>query len=208
MKLTPINTAVYTSFYNDIVDFRNTFKLPVNTPANYQTEDEALHDSLYLEELLETFNAENEVKRADGIIDAMYVTFGKLVHKGLRSYGQMVETPLFRDLSVLYTIGCKKFTEEKLLLCWAEVHRSNLSKVCPDAKDRDATMKKYKALGVKVRSEKCDKGYIVKVAEDCEVGEDFYPKDKVLKSVSYSEANLAAILSQNYALWGGLSPPF
>lgn len=181
---------LYTKFYNDIVELRNTFLLPINV-GQLTAEEKTHHDNIFRSEFRELCKADSAILTLDGLVDVVVTLMGRCVHQGMRPIHMLMELqpgPAFlMDECIQTAIDLKMDFE----LAWDEIQRSNLSKVCPDEADFKKTEAAYKKLGVAVYGEKTPKGIVVKSLESV-IGKDGndYPKGKFLKSVSYSKPNL------------------
>lgn len=180
---------------SDITNLRNLFLLPVNDPEYSETAHTPLHQGLYDSEMLEGILAENQEKRMDALVDAIYVVVGKLVHRGHTSLGEVInlsKTDYDKILTILF-INDKLFDLEKFHLSWDIIHASNLSKLCYNKSDRDLTLTKYRDLGIYCKAYKTGDAWVVKATKDGYIGTDFVPKGKFLKSVSYTKADLSPV---------------
>lgn len=191
-----ISPTLYTKLYQDIVDFRNTFQLPVNEPEKFSLADDELHDKLYLEETIELSEADTQVSRMDAIVDSAYVLMGRLVHLGYRNLAQAraAEPARVFALETLLNVCSATFKNEVFLICWQEIHASNLSKACKTEQERDDTIRSYKKLKVPTVVEECNGLYLIKVAEDVTIKDKHYPKGKVLKNAHYKAADLVSLV--------------
>lgn len=181
--LTP---ELYTSLFEDIVDFREAFDLPISTPDSFNESHDALHTSLAIEELNELASAQSKTDIADAVIDTVYVLIGRDVHIGTNTLNVYL-------IELLLNIAERQGIDFKA--GWDEVHSSNMSKLCPNEDDFNKTQEYYKGLGVNVYGTVKPNGMIaVKCAEDVTYMaggvQKSIKKDKVLKSISYAEADL------------------
>lgn len=149
---------------NGVAEFHRTFHVPVLDRPMIPGEDRcALRISLLQEELDELRDAIAEkdiVAVADALCDLQYVLSGAILEFGLG---------------------------EKFADLFAEVQRSNMSKVCMSYEVAEQTVEYY-------RAEKSTEGYITEEGEKYLV---YRAADhKVLKSVQYSPADLESILSE------------
>lgn len=122
----------------------------------------ALRVNLIMEEAHEFEKAVKDrdlVEMADGLIDLLYVTLGSLGELGLMGKA------------------------DELL---AEVHRSNMTKVCKDLGEARETVERYAGNGIKTDVTKSTNGYYIvyRVSDG-----------KTLKSHKYSPANLKKIIA-------------
>lgn len=77
--------------------------------------------------------------------------------------------------------------------CWDEVHSSNMSKVCRNEQEYLDTEKFYAEQGIKLMAVHQGEYIIAKCAEDFIAESKTIRQGKVLKSVYYRPANLAAL---------------
>ena len=149
---------------NGVAKFHKTFDLPVLSEPTIPGEDRCkLRINLLseeLDELKEAIEDHDIVEIADALCDIQYVLSGAIHEFGL---GEM-----FADL-------------------FAEVQRSNMSKVCESREVAEQTLEYY-------RKEKDTEGYIVERGGEFLVYRE--SDNKVLKSVNYSPADLAGMLSE------------
>ncbi len=148
---------------NGVADFHRTFNMPVLNHPTIPSEDRCrLRVNLLREELkeLEEAIADNDlVEVADALCDLQYVLSGAILEFGLG---------------------------EKFADLFAEVQRSNMSKVCPTREVAEQTLKYY-------QEEKDTEGYIVE--RDGEFLVYRKSDNKVLKAVTYSPADLTSVLA-------------
>lgn len=147
---------------NGVAEFHRAFNLPVlESPRVPDAERCALRVNLLqeeLDELKEAIEAGDIVAAADAFCDLQYVLSGAILEFGLG---------------------------EKFADLFAEVQRSNMSKVCESREVAEETVHYYK-------SEKDTEGYITERDRQYLV---YRASDhKVLKSVKYSPADLESIL--------------
>jgi predicted HAD superfamily Cof-like phosphohydrolase len=144
--------------------FHRTFDLPIRKEPVIPSSDRChLRINLLQEELdeLQVAIQENDlVEVADALCDIQYVLSGAILEFGLGD----------------------RFAE-----LFAEVQRSNMSKVCESREVAEATLSHY-------REHKNTEGYIVE--RDGEYLVYRKSDNKVLKSVNYSPADLAGMLSE------------
>ena len=144
-----------------VSQFHQTFDLPVlSEPQVPDIERCALRINLIeeeLDELKEAIAANDIVAAADAFADLQYVLSGAILEFGLG-----------KQFKALFD----------------EVQRSNMSKVCADLTEAEATLDHYRSRGVEGKIIKKDGHYLVYRLAD----------GKVLKSVNYSEAQLAQIV--------------
>ena len=194
-----ISPTLYTKLYQDIVDFRNAFQLPVNEPEKFSLADDELHNKLYLEETIELSEADTQVSRVDALVDSAYVIMGRLVrlvHLGHRNLAvaRASEPARIFALETVWNVCKTSFKEDTFVKCWDNIHASNLSKVCKTEQERDDTLRKYKKLKIPTLVEEVKGLYVVKVAKDATIADKHYPKGKVLKNAHYKAADLVPLV--------------
>lgn len=189
MRLSKLTPGIFNHLYQDILEFRSTFDLPVNEPNSLDDKADTLHTSLTIEELTELAEAPDKTERADAIIDTVYVLMGRLVHLGHHNIQD--------NLSINYLIELLLNVAENLAIdflpCWNEVHSSNMSKVCRDEKEYKETEAHYAKQGVKLMSVQKGEYIIAKCAEDFTSEGKTIRQGKVLKSVYYRPADLSPL---------------
>ncbi|MCL9783444.1 nucleoside triphosphate pyrophosphohydrolase family protein [Vibrio sp. S4M6] len=189
MRLSKLTPEIFNHLYQDILEFRSTFDLPVNEPNSLDDKADTLHTSLAIEELTELAEAPDKTERADAIIDTVYVLMGRLVHLGHQNIQD--------NLSVNYLIDLLLNVADNLAIdflpCWNEVHSSNMSKVCRDEKEYAETKAHYAKQGVKLMSVQKGEYIIAKCAEDFISEGKTIRQGKVLKSVYYRPADLSPL---------------
>jgi len=147
---------------NGVARFHKTFNMPnLDSPTIPSADRCKLRLNLLieeLEELKEAIDDNDMVEVADAFCDIQYVLSGAILEFGLG----------------------EQFAE-----LFAEVQRSNMSKVCASREEAEATVEFY-------RNEKDTEGYIVERDDEFLV----YRKsdNKVLKSINYSPADIAGKL--------------
>jgi len=146
---------------NSVSKFHKTFNHPILSEPQIPPQKRAhLRLSLLkeeLEELEEAVNNNDLVEAADALCDIQYVLAGAILEFGMG----------------------EKFAE-----LFAEVQRSNMSKVCRSEEEAEATVNHYKTLNQDAYFEKKDDFYLVYRKAD----------NKTLKSINYSEVDLERIL--------------
>lgn len=126
---------------------------PAKPPAVIDAGNASFRANLVEEESVETSFADNHIQQLDGVTDLLYVVYGWAVSIG--------------------------FTTEQMDLAFAEVHRSNMSKLW--------TAEEIESLPPDCRATRVDdERFVVKRSDG-----------KVIKSPSYSPANLRPILELN-----------
>lgn len=189
MQLTKLTQEIFNHLYSDITEFRQTFDLPVAAPQTLNDQADTLHTSLAIEELTELAQADNKTEQADAIVDTVYVLMGRLVHLG--------QSKIEDNLAISYLIDLLLHVASNLdiefLPCWDEVHSSNMSKVCRNEQEYLATEQHYAEQGIKLMAVHQGEYIIAKCAEDFIADSKTIRQGKVLKSVYYRPANLAAL---------------
>lgn len=146
---------------NSVSKFHNTFNHPILSEPQIPPQKRAeLRLSLLkeeLEELQEAVENDDLVEAADALCDLQYVLAGAILEFGMG----------------------EKFAE-----LFAEVQRSNMSKVCRSEEEAQATINHYKTQNQDAYFEKKDEFYLVYRQAD----------NKTLKSINYSEVDLKSIL--------------
>jgi predicted HAD superfamily Cof-like phosphohydrolase len=146
---------------NSVSKFHNTFNHPILSEPQIPPLNRAeLRLNLLKEELKELEEAvENQdlIEAADALCDLQYVLAGAILEFGMG----------------------EKFAE-----LFAEVQRSNMSKVCRTEEEAQATISHYASQNQDAYFEKKDDFYLVYRKAD----------NKTLKSINYSEVDLGKIL--------------
>ncbi|CAM3673249.1 Phosphoribosyl-ATP pyrophosphohydrolase [Vibrio aerogenes CECT 7868] len=186
MNLSKLTPSVFSHLYKDIVEFRLTFDLPVEQPESLDQAADTLHTSLAIEELTELADATDKTEQADAIIDTVYVLMGRLVHLGDDAPEKNIGISYLIDL----LLNVAEHRQIDFIPCWNEVHSSNMSKVCKNQEEYQATEQFYAQQGIRLLP--VEKGHyiIAKCAEDFSNDEKTIRKGKVLKSVNYRPADL------------------
>jgi len=191
MRLSKLNQDLFDRLYLNIIEFRETFDLPVNSPSSLDEKADTLHTSLAIEELTELGEASSRVEQADAIVDTIYVLMGRLVHLGHFRLDSNIAISYLIDL----LLNIANNLNIDFMACWDEVHASNMSKVCQSQAEFDATQEHYAKEGIKLTAVKKGHYLIAKCAEDVVSGSKTIRQGKVLKSVHYRPAKLAALVS-------------
>ncbi len=146
---------------NSVSRFHKTFNHPILPEPQIPPQKRAeLRLSLLkeeLEELQEAVENNDLVEAADALCDLQYVLSGAILEFGMG----------------------EKFAE-----LFAEVQRSNMSKVCRSEEEAQATINHYKTQNQDAYFEKKDDFYLVYRKTD----------NKTLKSINYSQVDLKSIL--------------
>jgi len=187
MKLSKLTPELFYHLYQDIVEFRTTFDLPVAQPINLDEDADKLHTSLAIEELTELAEAIDIVEQADAIVDTVYVLMGRLVHLGMDNIESNIGINYLIDL----LLNVAENRNIDFVPCWDEVHHSNMSKVCKSLPEYQKTEVFYAKKGITIAPSKKGTYIIAKCEKDYIGSEKTIRKGKVLKSVNYQPANLA-----------------
>lgn len=185
---------LYEKLYGNIVELRNTFKLPVNTGVLTAADNE-LHNKVFRSEFRELANAQTRTDILDGIVDSVVTLMGRCVHEGMRPLGMLLDKQPGVAFMMAELVQMASDLGMNFEAAWDEIHRSNMSKVCRDEADFKKTQANYKKLGVETYGEETPKGMVVKV-KDTVIGKDGqeYPKGKFLKADSYSKPDLTSFV--------------
>lgn len=152
-------------------------------------------DSLVTEEWKEFLSGLKDkdiIQIADGLGDTAYVLLGAMWtfsdHKVLFKYyeDQLIDL----EKTIL-----KYFTVDQFYSIFIEIHRSNMSKSCKNIDEVYATMAQEKYKDIKYRYEQ--KGSLFNILIDEDYPEKDLKKNKLLKSIGYSSANLEFVKSYN-----------
>ncbi|MBW3694935.1 SAM-dependent methyltransferase [Vibrio sp. T187] len=189
MNLSQLNQEIFNHLYKDIEEFRSTFDLPVASPETLDEKADTLHTSLAIEELTELAEADCKTEQADAIVDTVYVLMGRLVHLG----HSKVEDNLAISYLIDLLLNVAKNRAIDFLPCWDEVHSSNMSKVCRNEQEYADTEAHYAKQNIKLMAVQKGDYIIAKCAEDVVDQGKTIRQGKVLKSVYYRPADLAAL---------------
>lgn len=166
----------------DVIQFRELMGLPIDTGLKY--DEYELNLATVYEEFIELMNAATIIERADALVDTAYTVIGMSVNE----HGQRWESC---SKHLLFTLELIEIAAKSLGIdfdrCWDEVHRSNMSKACVDAKEVVLTQSHYANKGVTTYCQEVSGMYIVKCLHD---SNGIMKEGKALKSVNYSEADL------------------
>ncbi|MCL1063312.1 nucleoside triphosphate pyrophosphohydrolase family protein [Shewanella benthica] len=190
MKLTALTQPLYDHLYRDILQFRSTFDLPSEDESTLDDKADTLHTSLAIEELTELAEADSRMEQADAIVDSVYVLMGRLVHLGATQVSDRMEISYVIDL----LLHVAKNREIDFIICWDEVHSSNMSKVCRNEKELEETIEFYAKQGVEIVGSTKGDFIIAKCAKDVDMAGKIVRQGKVLKSVYYRPADLAKLV--------------
>lgn len=189
MNLSQLTQEIFNHLYKDIEEFRGTFDLPVASPESLDEKADTLHTSLAIEELTELAEADCKTEQADAIVDTVYVLMGRLVHLG----HSKVEDNLAISYLIDLLLNVAKNRAIDFLPCWDEVHSSNMSKVCRNEQEFADTEAHYAKQNIKLTAVQKGDYIIAKCAEDVVDQGKTIRQGKVLKSVYYRPADLAAL---------------
>jgi len=189
MNLSQLTQEIFNHLYKDIEEFRGTFDLPVASPESLDEKADTLHTSLAIEELTELAEADCKTEQADAIVDTVYVLMGRLVHLGHNK----VEDNLAISYLIDLLLNVAKNRAIDFLPCWDEVHSSNMSKVCRNEQEFADTEAHYAKQNIKLTAVQKGNYIIAKCAEDVVDQGKTIRQGKVLKSVYYRPADLAAL---------------
>ena len=168
----------------DIREFRTRFMLDLSKDS-LTMKDYSLHESLRVEELTELATANTREKQLDALIDSIYVTQGQITH----CHKHCGFSDGYIDL-LISTGMAMGFDMEG---AFAEVHASNMSKLCINIKEATETKDDYESCQGYKQVDIIDggDGFIVRNAIDCRLpcGKEV-KAGKTLKSIYYREANL------------------
>ena len=172
----------------DVYDFRRAYGLNVGGIIN--PTDCELHTSLIVEEVMELAQADSEVDRIDAIVDSVYVLIGRYVHKcGLYTDINLNQHGILYMVDVLLQVANN--SNYDFHACWDEIHSSNMSKMCNDLDEVEATMDYYAERGISTTCEPVGNHYAIK----CDIDQSGLTKrGKTLKSINYKPADLADML--------------
>lgn len=188
-RLNNLTADIHNKLFDDITEFRTSFGLPINSPRSggMSGEDDALHTSLFIEELSEIVTSKTLAESADALIDSAYVLVGREVQ--LNEFIPEIEVILDALIAVSERNGIP------FMKVWDIVHASNMSKLSKTEDDFVASKEFYRNLGVPVIGESQANGLIaIKCSEnttyvDAKGVEKSIKKGKVLKSISYHAAD-------------------
>ena len=183
-----ITTTIPAQLIKDVTEFRYAFQLEVDIPF-LTIQDLELHDSLLDEELKELSDAKTDVERLDAIVDIAYICVGRAVH--CSAYRDDVATLIGSMIEIAEASGFNFYG------AWANVHASNMSKVCKslvvarDTRSDYIFHRGYSEIDIIAT----EGGYICKNAEDVTLPQGKKVlAGKVLKSIEYTPADLSEFI--------------
>lgn len=166
----------------DVIEFRQLMGLPIDT--GLPSDEYELNIATIAEEFIELANATTLIEKADALVDMAYTIIGMCANEFCLMKGDYL-LPLELIAKASESLGID-FDR-----CWNEVHRSNMSKACKDAKEVVLTQSAYAAKGVTTYVEEVNGLFIVKCLKD---SNGIMREGKALKSASYSEADLSFVV--------------
>lgn len=142
-------------------------------------------------EFLDAFHEEDKTEQLDALGDMLFVAWGITHHLNLP------EPMAASQMSILYVLDkmqlANPFATSQAV--FEEVVRSNFSKFCKNQAEAEATVKHYdERLGVNVVYDQINDFFVIRSNQD-QTGTDGkqYRKDKILKSVHFSEPDFSHI---------------
>lgn len=181
----PLTPEFEQKLYTDIVEFRTTFSLVIESPEQFSEKSDNLHTGLWVEELTELAEAKNLVEVADSLTDQVYVLVGRVCELGHW-------TPEIRYIVSTLLKVCE-IKDIDFIRCWNEVHSSNMTKVAKDEHELKLNIEHYESKGVEISPIKTDAGYVLKCAKDCMHKGKPVRAGKVMKSIFYKDADLSFV---------------
>ncbi|MDN3716814.1 nucleoside triphosphate pyrophosphohydrolase family protein [Vibrio breoganii] len=185
---TQLTPKLWNKLYQDIVEFRQLFNLPINTGIESDKLCH-LHSNLMIEELTELARATNKEDQADAITDTVYVAVGRAVHAG---HEALNGTTTARQVDVLLNVA--KTLDIPFEQCWDAVHASNMSKAALDEQQAKETVEVYSAKGVSADYKLKNDKYIVFCNQDSVATDGVMIKEgKILKNKYYEAVDLSFV---------------
>ena len=142
-------------------------------------------------EFLDAYHEEDKTEQLDALGDMLFVAWGITHHLNLP------EPMAASQMSILYVLDkmqlANPFATSQAV--FEEVVRSNFSKFCKNLAEAEATVKHYaEQLGVNVVYDQINDFFVIRSNQD-QTGNDGkqYRKDKILKSVHFSEPDFSHI---------------
>ncbi|MEZ9303893.1 nucleoside triphosphate pyrophosphohydrolase family protein [Vibrio breoganii] len=185
---TQLTPELWNKLYQDIVEFRQLFNLPINTGIESDKLCH-LHSNLMIEELTELARATNKEDQADAITDTVYVALGRAVHAG---HEALNDTTIARQVDVLLNVA--KTLNIPFEQCWDAVHSSNMSKAALDEQQAKETVEVYFTKGVSADYKLKNDKYIVFCDQDSVATDGVMIKEgKILKNKYYEAVDLSFV---------------
>ncbi|WP_083188992.1 nucleoside triphosphate pyrophosphohydrolase family protein [Vibrio breoganii] len=185
---TQLTPELWNKLYQDIVEFRQLFNLPINTGIESDKLCH-LHSNLMIEELTELARATNKEDQADAITDTVYVAVGRAVHAG---HEALNDTTTARQVDVLLNVA--KTLNIPFEQCWDAVHASNMSKAALDEQQAKETVEVYSTKGVSADYKLKNDKYIVFCDQDSVATDGVMIKEgKILKNKYYEAVDLSFV---------------
>jgi hypothetical protein len=164
-----------------------------NTPTK---QNGVNHLFFYDEEAKEFWDADlqnDEIEKLDALGDMIFVAWG------ITHHFELPEPMAATQMSILYVLEKMNLANpyETSVAVFEEVVRSNFSKFCQTEDEAKATVRHYdESLNVKVSYQPVDDFFIIRSSAD-QTGSDGNPyrKDKILKSIHFSEPCFKNILA-------------
>lgn len=182
------NKIDWYKYYLLVCEFQKNYGFEKCNQINMAKSIKDFRDSLIDEESKELFIGirDNDIiEIADGLADLSYVILGSMW-----TFEYHVDYSKYYDdkLIELEKLILEYFTKEQFDNIFNEVHRSNMSKSCNTIDEVHSTMCQEKYKDIKYTYNKFNNKYNIIIDED--FPEKGLMKGKLLKSISYSPANL------------------
>ena len=143
------------------------------------------------EEYKELIKSTDIINKYDALCDIKYVIYGTLyMFKTHDMYHPLVQFLLTLNDHIDTLVD-----PELMNRCFIEVHRSNMSKSCISLDEVHATMSQPKYKNIKFRWDKKGKKYLIFI--DANYPELDLMKNKLVKSINYSKADLSFLLENS-----------
>lgn len=190
--LTP---EVYAKLFSDITDLRRVMQLPFGVQHRTMTHNDAEnHLKIFRSEFTELCLARSRVKILDGLVDGVVTLIQPLAHRGIRGYDLMMQEAHNLAFFINELMFQAEFLKMDFLGAWDEIHKSNMSKVCPTEEDLAKTQVYYSEKGIETTAQPTTGGWVVKVAKEVTIDGEVFPEGKFLKSVSYHKPDLTPFI--------------
>lgn len=190
--LTP---ELYSKLFSDITDLRRVMQLPFGVQHRTLSFQEADHHlKIFRSEFTELCLARSRIKILDGLVDGVVTLIQPLSHRGMRGYDLMLTGTPHIAFFINELLFQAQFLKMDFLGGWDEIHKSNLSKVCPTPEDLTKTQVYYSEKGIETTAQPTTGGWVVKVAKEVTVDSEVFPEGKFLKSVSYHKPDLTPFI--------------